>query len=177
MRIYTGGNIFFKPLLYIPKRFIASFSSEHLICIYQFPAIGASSRPPLRQRICIRIYRLFFEIPLCGGFFLLSLFFFLTSGFLSEFDRNPAIAYLVYHSRVPFSSQIAFNRSTYSSNFFRLNCGRLPFHRRYGAFAFSSAIRRSFCSPIRKYAAASSTVREYFSQIGTSYFSDILHSC
>lgn len=100
----------------------------------------------------------------------MSLFFFLTSGFLSEFDRNPAIAYLVYHSWVPFSSQIAFNLSTYSSNFFLLNCERFPFHKRYGAFAFSSAIRRSFCSPIRKYASASSTVREYFSQIRTSYF-------
>ena len=130
----------------------------------------------LHRRICTRIYHPFFVILLCGGFFLLSLFFLLTSGFFSEFDRNPAIAYLVYHSWVPFSSQIAFNLSTYSSNFFLLNCGRFPFYKRYGAFAFSSAIRRSFCSPIRKYAATSSTVREYFSQIGTSYFSDILYS-
>lgn len=55
----------------------------------------------------------------------------------------------------------------YRSNKLRLICGRFPFQSRKSALRFSLTIRLSFVSPMRKYAAASSMVKVYFSQIGT----------
>ena len=47
-----------------------------------------------------------------------------------------------------------------------LICTRFPFHNRYSALGFSLTNLRSFPSPIRKYAAASSIDNVYFFQYG-----------
>ena len=62
------------------------------------------------------------------------------------------------------------------SNCFRLIWIRLPFIITHPAAGFSLANLRSLFSPIRKYLDASSMVRVYFSQIGTSVlFKTVTH--
>lgn len=56
---------------------------------------------------------------------------------------------------------IALSVSTNRSNLSLLICTRFPFHNRYSAFGFSLTNLRSFPSPIRKYAAASSIDNVY----------------
>ena len=61
---------------------------------------------------------------------------------------------------------IALSVSTNRSNLSLLICTRFPFHNRYSALGFSLTNLRSFPSPIRKYAAASSIDNVYFFQYG-----------
>ena len=117
--------------------------------------------------ICKHISRLFSGSHLTAKLGSCCPVFFLT--FYAPFQDGKSLICYTYYTIIKARSPLdCVNRIDHFFKLIALNLNTLPFNITQFAVGFSSTNFRSLFSPMRKYFAASSMVRVYFSQIGTS---------